>query len=76
MGYIIDDVKFDFILNSKKNSIAIFHIILKNNSIVKVISYDKDADFCYRKLSKNDLIFVTGELRPNSDIISDYIYTF
>lgn len=76
MGYIIDNVKFDFILNGKRNSIATFHIVLKNDSIVKVIAYDKDADYCYRKLNKDDLIFVTGVLRPNSDIISDYIYTF
>ena len=76
MGYLIDDVKFDFILNGKNVSIETFNICLKNNSIVKVFSYDKNADFCYRKLNKNDYIFVVGEIRPNSDIISDYIYTF
>ena len=43
-GKIITDIQFEFIINNKNISIAIFKIQLLNKSIVTVKSYNKLAD--------------------------------
>lgn len=69
IGKIISDIDFQFVLNSKNISIAIFRIQLSNNSIVKVKAYDEVADLCYQILVKNDLIAIQGELNSKMEII-------
>lgn len=68
-GKIISDVEFSFIINSKNVSIAIFEVKLLNKSIVKIKAYNELADYCYSKLSKNDVIFIEGYLNSNMEII-------
>lgn len=68
-GKIISDIEFKFIINSKNISIAIFEIELLNKSIVKIKAENELADYCYSKLSKNDVIFIEGNLNSNMEII-------
>ena len=68
-GKIISDIEFNFIINKKNISIAIFEVELLNKSIVKIKAYNELADYCYSKLSKNEIIFVEGYLNSNMEII-------
>ncbi len=74
MGIIQEEVKFKFVLNGKHDSIANIKLKLLNNTIVKVTAYDKDADYCYRRLSQYDLIIVDGRLNTDYSIIVEKIY--
>ncbi len=74
LGYVVNEVKYDFILNGKNDAIAIFSIRLSNNSVIYVISYNKNADFCYRRLKVGDKIFVVGSFNSKFQIISDCVY--
>lgn len=68
-GKIISDIEFKFIINSKNLSISIFQVELLNKSIVKIKAYNEDADYCYSKLNKGDIIFIEGYLNSNMEII-------
>ncbi len=69
IGKIISDVEFEFIVNSKDISIAQFDIKLKNNSIVKVKAYNEIADWCYRELTKSDVISILGKINSNMEVV-------
>ena len=69
MGKICSSVRFEFILNSKNISIAIFNIELKNKSIVTLKAYNEMADFCYSKLEKDDIIGIKGYLNGKNEIV-------
>ena len=68
-GKIISDIEFNFIINKKNISIAIFEVELLNKSIVKIKAYNELADYCYSKLNKNDVVFMEGYLNSNMEII-------
>ena len=68
-GKIISDIKFDFILDSKNISIAIFKLQLNNNSIVNIKAYDDVADYCWRNLVKGSMVGIEGELNSKMEII-------
>ena len=69
IGKIISDIDFKFIVNSKKYySISIFQIELNNKSVITVKGYNEIADFCYRRLLKNDYINLYGELNSKGEI--------
>ena len=69
IGKIVSEIDFKFIVNSKKYySISIFQIELNNKSIIKVKGYNEIADFCYRRLLKNDYINLYGELNSKGEI--------
>lgn len=68
IGKIVSDIKFDFIINSKNISIARFDLELSNKSIVTVNGYDNVADFCYKKLKKEDVIFIYGVLKSAEEL--------
>ena len=69
IGKIVSEIDFKFIVNSKKYySISIFQIELNNKSIIKVKGYNEIADFCYRRLLKNDYINIYGELNSKGEI--------
>lgn len=69
IGKIISDIDFKFIVNSKKYySISIFQIELNNKSVITVKGYNEIADFCYRRLLKNDNINIYGELNSKGEI--------
>ena len=68
-GKIISDIEFNFIINKKNISIAIFEAELLNKSIVKIKAYNELADYCYSKLNKNVVVFMEGYLNSNMEII-------
>ena len=69
IGKIISDIDFKFIVNSKKYySISIFQIELNNKSVITVKGYNEIADFCYRRILKNDYINLYGELNSKGEI--------
>ena len=61
-GKIIEDVKFDFMLNSIHNSIVQFNIKDKRKNNVKIVGYDEIADYCYKSLKKNDIVIIEGKI--------------
>lgn len=69
MGKIKTEVKFEFLINSKNISIAIFKVKLKNKSEILIKGYNEIADFCYRNLEKNKYVFINGNLNSNMEII-------
>ena len=69
LGKIISDIEFKFIINSKNKSIAIFKIQLLNNSEITLKAYNEQADYCYSKLNKNDIVYIEGYLNYKMQII-------
>ena len=67
-GKIVEDIKFDFIINGKHNSIARFKIQLNNKHIVQVIGYDEIADFCYQNLGTGMQAWIEGKLTTKMQI--------
>ncbi len=69
IGKIVSEIDFKFIVNNKKYySISILQIELNNKSIITVKGYNEIADFCYKKLVKNDYISFYGELNSKGEI--------
>ena len=66
MGKIITEIKFDFLLNNKKKSIARFYIEIFDKTKIKIIGYDGLADYCYRKLYKELWVFIYGTLNTDA----------
>ena len=75
MGKIITEIKFDFLLNSKKKSIARFYIETLGKQKIKIVGYDDIADFCYSKLNKGNRIFMYGMLNKDGVIVRKIIFT-
>ena len=65
IGKIITEIKFDFVLNSKKKSIAQFYLKTLDKEKIKIAGYDDIADFCYSKLNKDDKLFLYGFLNKD-----------
>ena len=65
IGKVISEAEFDFIINSKSKSCAIFNIETLNKQIIVIKAYDNIADFAYSKLIIGNVIFVYGKLREN-----------
>lgn len=42
--------------------------MLENNTVIKVKAYDEKADYCYRKLKKNDFIYLSGRLNNGYEV--------
>lgn len=62
IGKIITEIKFDFVLNSKKKSIAQFYLKTLDEEKIKIAGYDDVADFCYSRLYKGNNVFLYGFL--------------
>lgn len=67
-GKIVNDIEFNFILNSYNISVVIFKIELENKNIITMKGYNEIADYCYRNLSKNSVIAIYGELTTKGEI--------
>ena len=74
MGKIIAEIKFDFLLNSKKKSIARFYIETLGKQKIKIVGYDDIADFCYGKLNKGNSIFMYGMLNEDGVLARKIIF--
>ena len=65
MGKVASKIEYKFIINSKKYFAKVEFEIELNKQRFKVRGYNNIADFCYRKLKKNDMIFINGKIRNN-----------
>ena len=65
IGKIITEVDFNFILNSKKKSIALFYLETLDGEKIRILGYDNIADYCYSKLNSKMNIFVYGLLNKD-----------
>ena len=66
IGKVITEIKFDFLLNNKKKSIARFYIETFDKKKIKIIGYDGVADYCYRTLYKEKCVFIYGALSADA----------
>ena len=73
MGKICSEIKFEFILNSKAISIAMFDVELLNGSIIKVKGYNEIADYCYSKLETGKVVEIEGYIDNNMEIVLNII---
>ena len=62
IGKIINEIKFDFMINSKHYAISRFKVELLDGEILNIRAYDKQADFAYRRLKIGDKVFIYGRL--------------
>ena len=76
MGKIISDIEFRFTINSKNKSIVEFEIETLDCNIVKLCAYNEIADYCYRKLSKNDSILIEGRISQSGKVKIKNMETF
>ncbi|MGN1311373.1 MAG: single-stranded DNA-binding protein [Clostridia bacterium] len=65
IGKVVSKIEYKFIINSKKYFAKVEFIIELNKQEFKVKGYNNVADFCYRKLKKNNKVFVNGEIENN-----------
>ena len=66
LGKVVDDIEFKFIYNSKNVSISMFKLMLSNKSIVECEAYDEIADYIYRNIKRDNLIFIEGSIKDKS----------
>ena len=66
-GEIVSDIKFDFMIYSKYTSIIQFDMKDKRKNIIKIVGYDKIADYCYKNLKKNNIVFIEGIMEKVKD---------
>ena len=66
-GKIVSDIKFDFMIYSRHTSIVQFYIKDKRKNIIKIVGYDKIADYCYKNLKKNNIVFIEGIMEKVKD---------
>lgn len=67
IGKIVSDIKFDFMIYSRHTSIVQFYIKDKRKNIIKIVGYDKIADYCYKNLKKNNIVFIEGIMEKVKD---------
>ena len=67
IGKIISDIKFDFMIYSKYTSIIQFDIKDNRKNIIKIVGYDKIADYCYKNLKKNNIVVIEGRMEKLKD---------
>ena len=66
-GKIVSDIKFDFMIYSRYTSIVQFYIKDKRKNNIKIVGYDKIADYCYKNLKKNNIVFIEGIMEKVKD---------
>ena len=69
IGKIIDNIKYDFIINSKNKAIVTFKIKTIDGTILNIKGYNEKSDYCYRKLENSDKVFIEGYINNNYEII-------
>ena len=62
IGKIVSKIEYKFIINSKKYFAKAEFEIELNKQKFKIKGYNNIADFCYRKLNKNNKIFINGKI--------------
>ena len=65
IGKILEEVKFEFIYNNNNNgaiSIASSKIEIANKTQIEVYGLNKKADYMYRNININDVVYIYGRL--------------
>ena len=62
MGKVVSKKEYKFIVNSKKYFSKVEFEIELNKQRFQIKGYNNIADYCYRKLKKNDMIFINGKI--------------
>lgn len=65
IGKIVNEVKYKFIVNSKKNFSNAEFKIEQDNQLFFIKAYNNIADLCYRKLHLGDIVFINGKIETN-----------
>ena len=73
-GYLMEDVNYNFVLSGKNDAIATFTIKVKGDTVAHVIAYNEEADFCYRKLKKDDMVLIMGKIDSYCNILLKKFY--
>ena len=73
IGKIISDVDFEFILQSKQISVALFKVQLQNNPVIEVKGFLDIADRCYSQFHKNDIVFIQGKVETDASVMINKI---
>lgn len=64
----IEDIKFEFMYDSKYISIGIISLKLQNQSIIEAYGYNEIADELIQNFHKGDIVFVYGNLKSDGGI--------
>ena len=62
IGKLISEVKYKFILEKHNNAKAVISLELLDKTNLEVIAYKEIADYVFRNLDKNDLVFINGKI--------------
>ena len=65
IGKVASKIEYKFIINNKKFFAKVKFEIELNKQKFKVKAYNNIADFCYRRLKKDDKIFINGKIVNN-----------
>lgn len=75
IGKVANKLQYKFIINSKKYFSKVEFEIELDKQKFKVKGYNNTADFCYRKLNKNEKVFINGRIDSNMIILVKNIRT-
>ncbi len=64
IGKILEEVKFEFIYNNNNGAISIASskIEIANKTQIEVYGLNKKADYMYRNININDVVYIYGRL--------------
>lgn len=69
IGKVLNEPELDFLYQSKRSSVAYFWIVLSNNSKIRVIGYDDNADYIYQTVKKDEVLSIEGILRVSKNTL-------
>ena len=70
-GKIITELEYKFTFIRNADAVITFEIELDNKSKIKVIGYNEIADKCYKKLKKEDIIWLEGKMEEKQIVIKE-----
>ena len=62
IGKVICEVKYKFILEKRNNAKAVISLELLDKTKIEVIAYNEIADYAFKNLDKNELVFINGKI--------------
>lgn len=71
IGKVVSKVEFDFVYKGIHISKAKCEIEISNKSKIEIIGYDNIADFMYRYVKTNKILFIYGYIVRNGVIIEE-----
>lgn len=68
IGKVISKIEYKIIISSKKYFSKVQFEMELDKQTFKIKGYNNIADFCYKKLKKNDSVFINGRIERNMTI--------